>query len=103
MSKSSGPRPRSVDPLRDDARTFETLHEIAVAIGAARDFEDLARRVTRHTCELLDADGAVLNVWDERAGVIREVSGRNAGLNAFPLTLRLGEGIAGHAAQRREV
>jgi diguanylate cyclase (GGDEF)-like protein/PAS domain S-box-containing protein len=109
MSSSPGSRKqyalrlRPVDPLRHDARKFKALHEIAVAIGAARDFDDLAQRVTRHTCDLLKADGAVLQVWDERAGIIRDVSGYEATPTPFPVTLRLGEGIAGQTAQRRQV
>jgi diguanylate cyclase (GGDEF)-like protein/PAS domain S-box-containing protein len=81
---------------------FEALHEIAVAIGAVRDFEELARFVIGRACDLLGADGAVLDVVDERAGVVREISAFGPS-NQFPTTLRLGDGISGQAAAQRKV
>jgi diguanylate cyclase (GGDEF)-like protein/PAS domain S-box-containing protein len=89
--------------VRHDARTFKALHRITVAIGDARDIDDMARRVSRHACDLLAADGAVLQLWDARGGVVRDLAGYGAATSGFPGTLRLGEGIAGQAAQRREV
>lgn len=97
------PRPAASDPQRQDARTFKALHEIAIAIAPARDFDELSRRVTRHTCDLLAADSAVLDFCKERAGVVRNFAERPAAAASVRDALRLGQGIAGQTAQRREI
>jgi diguanylate cyclase (GGDEF)-like protein/PAS domain S-box-containing protein len=90
------------NPARHDPHTFQALHEIAVAIGAVHDFDDLARFVSERACELLDANGSVFDVWDERAGLVREVSTSGSEIAAPGSAVRLGEGLVGQTAQRRE-
>ena len=81
---------------------FEALHEIAVAIGAVRDFDDMAGFITGRACALLSADGSVLDIWDERAQLIRAVAAHGTLVGSIPSASRLGQGIAGQTAERRE-
>jgi PAS domain S-box-containing protein len=47
------------------ARSFEALHQLAVAAGGVLDPTDLARRTVDMAKQLLNVDGAALAVWDE--------------------------------------
>jgi diguanylate cyclase (GGDEF)-like protein/PAS domain S-box-containing protein len=85
------------------ARTFRALYDIAVAIAGVLDWTELARLVTYHVRELLDADGAVLHVWDEDADGFQELSSNTLDAGLRGGVLRMGQGIAGQAALHRSV
>jgi len=84
-------------------RVLRALHEIAVAIAGVLDQTELARLVTAHARELLEADGSVLHGWDEEADGFQQlsVSTNDAGVKGG--VLRMGQGIAGQAALQRSV
>jgi signal transduction histidine kinase len=57
------------------ARSFEGLHQLAVAAGGVLDAADLARRTVDRARELLNVDGAALSVWDEGEHDLRVLAG----------------------------
>jgi GAF domain-containing protein len=91
------------DDLAMQTRALRALHEIAVAIAGVLDQAELARLVTYHARELLEADGAVLHGWDEDAGGFQKLSCTTTDAGLSGDLVRMGQGIAGQAALHRSV
>jgi putative methionine-R-sulfoxide reductase with GAF domain len=81
------------------------LHEASLLLDAGRamnsvlDLPELLQTVLRSACELLDANGGSVMLVDGDELVTLCVRGREEAVGA---RLRLGEGVAGHVALRRE-
>jgi len=81
------------------------LHEASLLLDAGRamnsvlDLPELLQTVLRSACELLDANGGSIMLVDGDELVTLCVRGRQEAVGA---RLRLGEGVAGHVALRRE-
>jgi GAF domain-containing protein len=81
------------------------LHEASLLLDAGRamnsvlDLPELLQTVLRSACELLDANGGSVMLVDGTELVTLCVRGREEAVGA---RLRLGEGVAGHVALRRE-
>jgi putative methionine-R-sulfoxide reductase with GAF domain len=81
------------------------LHEVSLLLDAGRainqllDLPELLETVLRSACELLDANGGSMMLVEGDELVTLCVRGREEAVGA---RLRLGEGIAGHVALRRE-
>jgi putative methionine-R-sulfoxide reductase with GAF domain len=81
------------------------LHEASLLLEAGRamnsvlDLPELLQTVLRSACELLDANGGSVMLVDGNELVTLCVRGREEAVGA---RLRLGEGVAGHVALRRE-
>jgi two-component system sensor histidine kinase KdpD len=81
------------------------LHEASLLLDAGRamnsvlDLPELLETVLRSACELLDANGGSIMLVDGGELVTLCVRGRQEAVGA---RLKLGEGVAGHVALRRE-
>lgn len=81
------------------------LHEASLLLEAGRamnsvlDLPELLQTVLRSACELLDANGGSVMLVDGDELVTLCVRGREEAVGA---RLRVGEGVAGHVALRRE-
>ncbi len=81
------------------------LHEVSLLLETGRalsrllDLSELLDTVLRSACDLLDANGGSLMVVEGDELVTVSVRGREEALGA---RIRLGEGVAGHVALRRE-
>jgi len=81
------------------------LHEVSLLLDAGRalnqllELPELLQTVLRSACELLDANGGSMMLVEGDELVTVCVRGREEAVGA---RLRLGEGIAGHVALRRE-
>lgn len=74
-----------------EARVAKALREVAGALGASLDLDELLELVLRKLTELMAAERAILFLLDERK---RELVSRSAGgPDDFPLRLPLGDGI----------
>ncbi len=98
-------RSRAVIERRAEAE--RALREIATRITAIREPGDLLQRIVDEAFRLLRADGAVIDEYDEGAGVI--VPAYDAGLtdeereSVNATRLRIGEGLSGRAMAERRV
>jgi PAS domain S-box-containing protein len=61
------------------ARSFEALHQLAVAAGGVLDPGDLGRRTADMAKQLLNVDGAALAVWDEGEHDLRVLAANPVG------------------------
>jgi len=81
------------------------LHEVSLLLDAGRamnqllELPELLETVLRSSCELLDANGGSMMLVEGDELVTLCVRGREEAVGA---RLRLGEGVAGHVALRRE-
>ena len=81
------------------------LHEVSLLLDAGRamnqllELPELLETVLRSACELLDANGGSMMLVEGDELVTLCVRGREEAVGA---RLRLGEGVAGHVALRRE-
>lgn len=83
--------------LLREARVARALREVAGALGASLELDELLELVLRKLTELLCADRAILFLLDERQ---RELVSRSAtSEDAHPLRISLGEGLLGHVAR----
>ncbi len=74
-----------------EARVAKALREVAGALGASLDLDELLELVLRKLTELMPAERAILFLLDERK---RELVSRSAGgPDDFPLRLPLGDGV----------
>lgn len=79
---------------------LSTLHAIGMAISSTSELGELLNRITLSSAKILQADGAVLRLLDEEAGLLKIVSSfgpREEGTGLLK-TVPLGEGLAGVVA-----
>ena len=81
---------------------MQAVHTIAEEITRELDFATLPHLIVQRAAGLLGAPRSVLYLWDEATQTLRPQAWCNAGAWLKDLPLRLGEGVAGTVAQRRE-
>lgn len=99
--KAPDSRPRSgelsITALRREARVAAALREVAGALGASLELDELLELVLGNLTDLLDAERAILFQLDERT---RELVSRSmGGDDDFPLRLPLSEGVLSRVAR----
>ncbi len=87
-------------PRPSQTRVFQALHEVAVLVSGVRDPTELARLVVERARDLLDADKAVLHLWDEEHGVLRPLAATAAVSLSTP-PIPSGQGVTGQAFSLR--
>jgi PAS domain S-box-containing protein len=85
-----------------EARLLRTLYELSASAGRSLDPGELVKLVVEHACELLRGDAVALYLWDEAAGLLMPVFSNDPRQPIYDQPLRLGEGAAGQAVQRRQ-
>jgi signal transduction histidine kinase/putative methionine-R-sulfoxide reductase with GAF domain len=84
--------------LAHELRVVGALRDIGQALGAALTLPELLELILARTTALLESDRATFYLLDEGAQLLR--SEMTSGGVVHPLSLRVGEGIAGHVALR---
>lgn len=87
----------SITALRREARVAAALREVAGALGASLELEELLQLVLDKLADLLDAERVILFLLDERKGEL--VSQSLGGEDDFPLRLPLSEGVLSRVAR----
>jgi two-component system sensor histidine kinase HydH len=78
---------------------LSTLHTIGMAISSTSELGELLNRITLSSTKILQADGCILRLLDEEAGVLKVVSSFGLEPGAAPLNpVPLGEDVAGMVA-----
>ncbi len=91
--------PRDQDALRvlqREARVAQALREVAGALGASLELDELLELVMGKLTELVEADRAVLFVLDERK---RELVSRVSSRGDEPIRVPMGDGLLGQVAR----
>lgn len=81
---------------------MQTVHTIAEEITRELDLSILLDLIVQRAIDLLRAGRSIIFLWDEATHTLRPRAWYNTGEWLKDVRLRLGEGIAGIAAQRRE-
>jgi len=81
---------------------MQTVHTIAEEITRELDLSILLDLIAQRAIDLLRAARSIIFLWDEATHTLRPRAWYNTGEWLKDVRLRLGEGIAGIAAQRRE-
>ncbi|HLQ60696.1 MAG TPA: GAF domain-containing protein [Candidatus Acidoferrales bacterium] len=93
---------RLLEESESRLRSFQALHEVAVAAGGVLEPAGLAQLMVERVKELLGVDGVMTQWWDESAGLLRTLA--HSGL--FPeegaQSFRPGQGVAGLTFELRQ-
>jgi PAS domain S-box-containing protein len=81
---------------------MHAVQTIAEEITRELDLSTLLTLIVKRAADLLEAARSILYFWDEGTHTLHPRAWYNAGEWLSGLTLRLGEGVAGTVAQRRE-
>ena len=95
-------RKQAEEALSVRIEQMQAVHTIAEEITRELDFATLPHLIVQRAADLLGAPRSVLYLWDEATQMLRPQAWCNAGAWLNDLPLRLGEGVAGTVAQRRE-
>ena len=95
-------RKQAEEALSVRIEQMQAVHTIAEEITRELDFARLPYLIVQRAADLLGATRSVLYLWDEAMQTLRPQAWCNAGAWLKDLRLRLGEGVAGTVAQRRE-
>jgi PAS domain S-box-containing protein len=95
-------RKQAEEALSVRIEQMQAVHTIAEEITRELDFSTLLNLIVHRAVDLLGATRSVLYLWDEVTQTLRPQAWCNAGEWLRDLRLRLGEGVAGMVAQRRE-
>ena len=95
-------RKQAEEALSVRIEQMQAVHTIAEEITRELDFATLPHLIVQRAADLLGAARSILYLWDEATQMLRPQAWRNAGAWLTDLPLRLGEGVAGTVAQRRE-
>jgi PAS domain S-box-containing protein len=95
-------RKQAEEALSVRIEQMQAVHTIAEEITRELDFDRLLRLIVQRAADLLGASRSVLYLWDETTQTLRPQAWCNAGAWLKDLRLRLGEGVAGMVAQRRQ-
>jgi PAS domain S-box-containing protein len=85
-----------------DARLLHALHELSASAGRAMDPGKLVTLAAQRACELLHGDAVALYVWDQSVELLVPVYANDPRAPRDDHPLRLGQGAAGQAVERRE-
>jgi PAS domain S-box-containing protein len=95
-------RKQAEEALSVRIEQMRAVHTIAEEITRELDCATLPHLIVQRAADLLGADRSVLYLWDEATQMLRPQAWCNAGAWLQDLRLKLGEGVAGTVAQRRE-
>ncbi|MCA1646449.1 MAG: GAF domain-containing protein [Chloroflexi bacterium] len=95
-----GPRPDQTPEV--EARLLRTLYQLSASAGRTLDPGELVRLVAEHASELLRGDAVALYLWDDGTGLLMPVFSNDPRQPVEDQPIRLGQGAAGQAVQRRQ-
>jgi PAS domain S-box-containing protein len=95
-------RKQAEDALAVRIAQMQAMHTIAEEITRELDLSRLLELIVQRAAALLEAGRSIVSLWDERTHTLRPRAWYNTGEWLSGLRLRLGEGVAGVVAQRRE-
>ena len=95
-------RKQAEEALSVRIEQMQAVHTIAEEITRELDFATLPHLIVQRAADLLRAPRSVLYLWDEATQTLRPQAWCNAGAWLNDLPLKLGEGVAGTVAQRRQ-
>ena len=95
-------RKRAAEALADRTRQLEAVRTVTEEITRELDLTTLLRLINRRAAELVGAVSGVVWLWDETAECLVPEAWHLHGEWLEDVRLRLGEGVAGTVAQRRE-
>jgi signal transduction histidine kinase len=87
---------------QDRRRQLETVRTVSEELTRELDLRTLLSLITRRATELVGAERGTIFLWDERAGLLIPEAWHGYGEWRGEMRLRLGEGLAGTVAERRE-
>jgi GAF domain-containing protein/CheY-like chemotaxis protein len=95
-------RRRAEERLAERTQQLEAIRAVTVEITRELDLQTLLGLILRHTRDLVQATSITINLWDEEAQVLVPQTWLGFDTWRGELPLRLGEGVAGTVAKRRE-
>jgi len=95
-------RKQAEEALAERTRQFEAVRVVTEEITRELDLQTLLGLIARHTRDLVQATSIVIDFWDEEAQVLVPQTWLGFGAWRGEVRLRLGEGVAGAVAKRRE-
>ncbi len=95
-------RKRAAEALADRTRQLEAVRTVTEEITRELDLTTLLRLINRRAAELVGSVSGVVWLWDETARCLVPEAWHGFGGWLKEVRLRLGEGVAGTVAQRRE-
>jgi PAS domain S-box-containing protein len=95
-------RKQAEEALRLRTHQLEAVCAVSTEITRELDLQNLLSLITRHAAELLGATGGTVRFWDEEVQMLIPAAWYGLADAVREERRRLGEGISGTAAQRRE-
>jgi PAS domain S-box-containing protein len=95
-------RKRSEEVLAQRTKQLEAVRAVTVEITRELDLTVLLELITRRATDLVGAFGGMVRLWDEAAQLLVPRASHRLPKWLTERSLRLGEGVAGTAAQRRK-
>jgi GAF domain-containing protein/DNA-binding NarL/FixJ family response regulator len=83
-------------------KQLETVRAVTEEITRELDLTTVLELITRRAVDLVGGSGGMLRLWDEEAGLLTPQSWVGLNQQAAAISLHLGEGVAGAAAERRQ-
>jgi signal transduction histidine kinase len=95
-------RKRAEEALARRMAQMEVVHSIAEEITRELNLSTLLDLIVQRVADLLGATRGVIYLWDEDTQTLRPRAGYNISAWLSDVSLRLGEGVAGTVARRRQ-
>lgn len=95
-------RKRVEEALVRRTRQLDAIRAVSFEISRELDLPTLLELINRRAAELVGATSGTVRLWDEQAGLLIPVAWHGLGEWMKDQSRRLGEGVAGTVAQRRE-
>lgn len=91
-----------VEALAERTRQLEAVRSVMAAMTRGPDLTPVLALITRRAVELVGAAAGTMRLWDQEVQTLIPVARHGVGERTPEGPLRLGEGISGTVAQRRE-
>ncbi len=95
-------RKRAEHELTTRTQQLDTIRAVSMEITRELDLTALLHLITKRVVELVGGGQGMIRLWDEDSQSLVQKIFTGSGLNQNSAPLRLGEGVAGAAAQRRQ-
>jgi PAS domain S-box-containing protein len=95
-------RKRTEEAARKHALQLEAVRGVSIEITRELDLTAVLHLITERVVELVGGGQGMIRLWDEDSQSLVQKIFTGSGLNQNSAPLRLGEGVAGAAAQRRQ-
>jgi signal transduction histidine kinase/ActR/RegA family two-component response regulator/HAMP domain-containing protein len=102
LKREIADRQRAEEALADRTRQLESVRTITAEITRELDLAAALRLITQRACELTDASGGDLYLWDGREQELVPEAAHGTPTRWERIKRRLGQGVMGAVAQRRE-